>query len=171
MATFDRSKTGSVRIHGADEMAKVLRELPEHIGRRVLVGALRKAAVPILDEARRLAPVGQESKGRVRLRKTKRGKITVANYGKLRLELGIVTIPASKTEHTASVAVSVRKAFWGMFVEFGTRLMAARPFMRPAFEARKYEALDILGKELGAGIERAAKRLAGPYLKSGLRRR
>lgn len=172
MTTLQTARSPStVRLHGAREMEQVLKQLPEHISRQVVVGALRDAAQPILDEARRLAPVGQESKGRVRLRRTKKGKVTVSNYGKLKLNLKIITLPAAKLEHSAGVAVSVGKAFWGMFVEFGTRHMGKKPFMRPAFEAKKMEALNILGKRLGERIEKAAEKLAGPYRKSGLRRR
>lgn len=161
----------TVRITGAREMEAVLRQLPQHIAKQALTKALRAAAEPILDEARALAPVGQESKGRVRLRTTRRGKVAIANYGKLKLSLRIATVPASQTPHSATVAVSVGKAFWGLFVEFGTRFMSARPFLRPAFEAKKTEALNRLGKALGDEIEKAATKLAGLYAKSGLRRK
>lgn len=159
-----------IRLHGAKEMEAVLKQLPDYISKRVVTGALRSGAKVVLEEARRLAPVGHESKGRVRLRTTKKGKVTIANYGKLKLNLRIVDI-TRKREHSATMAVSVGKAFWGMFLEFGTRFMAKRPFMRPAFEATQYAALDAIGKSLGDGIEKAAKKLAGPYLKSGLKRR
>ncbi len=160
----------TVRIKGAREMEQVLRQLPAQIAKKTLTAALRAAAEPILDEARRRAPVGTESKGRVRLRTSRRGKVSIANYGKLKPSLRIATVPAGKTPHSATVVVTVGKAFWGMFVEFGTRFMAARPFLRPAFEAKKMEALNRLGKALGERIEKAAKKLAGPYAKSGLRR-
>lgn len=160
-----------VRITGAREMAAVLLQLPHYIAKQALTKALREAAEPILDEARALAPVGQEAKGRVRLRRTKRGKVTISNYGKLKLSLRIANVPANQTPHSATVVVTVGKAFWGLFVEFGTRFMAARPFMRPAFESKKMEALNRLGESLGEQIEKAAKKLAGPLAKSGLRRR
>lgn len=160
----------TVHIKGAREMEQVLRRLPAQLAKKTLAAALRDAAEPILDEARRLAPVGQESKGRVRLRTTQRGKVTISHYGKLKPSLRIATVPDRLTPHSASVVVTAGKAFWGMFVEFGTRFMAAKPFLRPAFEAKKMEALNRLGKALGERIEKAAKKLAGPYAKSGLRR-
>lgn len=160
-------------ISGAKEMEAVLRQLPDYIAKQALTAALRDAAQPILDEARARAPVGQESKGRVRLRTTKRGKVSISNYGKLKLNLRIITVPAAQTPHSATVVVSTGKAFWGMWVEFGiaSRGIAARPFLRPAFESRKMEALNRLGKSLGEQIEKAATKLAGPLAKSGLRRR
>lgn len=177
MAIFNNSRfssmaegTGVVRIHGAKEMEQVLRQLPDYIAKKVLTMALRRAAQPILDEARALAPVGQESKGRVRVRTTKRGKVTVSNYGKLKLNLRIKDISRHRSA-SATVAVTVGQAFWGMFIEFGTRFFTAKPFMRPAFEVKKIESLNLLGKSLGEEIEKAAKKLAGPYAKSGLRRK
>lgn len=185
MATFqigrgNRAATGrfqspaspnAIRISGAKEMEQLLRQLPQHLAKQVLTKALREAAKPILDEARSLAPVGQEAKGRVRLRTTKRGKVSIDNYGKLKLNLRIANVPANQTPNSATVVVTVGKAFWGMFVEFGTRFMSARPFLRPAFEAKKMEVLKRLGESLGEQIEKAAKKLAGPLAKSGLRRR
>lgn len=52
-----------------------------------------------------------------------------------------------------------------------TPAQPARPFMGAATEAAAPRALDRLGKALGLGIERASKRLAGRYMKSGLSRR
>ena len=50
-------------------------------------------------------------------------------------------------------------AFYWLFLEFGTEKMAARPFLRPAFEARKEDALNTVVFELGAGIDRAVRKL------------
>lgn len=43
-------------ISGMDELLKNLKELPEKVQKRVLVGAVRAAAKPIVKEARSLAP-------------------------------------------------------------------------------------------------------------------
>jgi HK97 gp10 family phage protein len=162
-----------IRIHGAREMEAVLKQLPDYIAKRVVTGALRKAAEPVLEEAQRRSPVGKESKGRVRVRTTKKGKISVSNYGKLKLSWRIVNVPAKRTAHSATVVVTPGKAFWGLFEEFGTRFRKKplKPILRPAFEAKKHEALDRLGQALGDGLEKAAAKLAGPYLKSGLKRK
>lgn len=49
-------------------------------------------------------------------------------------------------------------AFYARFVEFGTSKMAARPFMRPAFEKSASAAIDAVKAGLEKAIERAAKR-------------
>ena len=43
-----------------------------------------------------------------------------------------------------------------------------RPFLRPAFDQTKGKALAAMGKAMGRGLEREAKKLAGPFAKSGL---
>jgi len=53
-------------------------------------------------------------------------------------------------------------------LEFGTSIMSARPFFRPAFERTKIAALQEIGNKLGKGIEDRAAKLAGPLAKSGL---
>lgn len=50
-------------------------------------------------------------------------------------------------------------AFYWLFLEFGTEKMAARPFLRPAFESRKEDALNVIVTEMHAGIDRAVRKL------------
>jgi len=64
--------------------------------------------------------------------------------------------------HFASVSVGVRsKAFYWRFLEFGTRKMRARPFLRPAFSGRQEPALAAI-------IERLKKRLDAAVRKAGV---
>lgn len=55
-------------------------------------------------------------------------------------------------------------AYYWQFIEFGfTRngvTYPPRPFLRPAFESRKEEAMDTIVTELRAGLDRAARKLA-----------
>jgi len=44
-------------------------------------------------------------------------------------------------------------AYYWRFVEFGTAKMAARPFMRPAFEAKKGDALEAIKGRLADRIK------------------
>ncbi len=48
----------------------------------------------------------------------------------------------------------VAKAVYSAFVEFGTKRMAARPFIRPALESAAGAALTALGRTLQAALER-----------------
>jgi hypothetical protein len=46
-------------------------------------------------------------------------------------------------------------------VEFGTRKMAARPFLRPALESRRREAVEAIKGRLAQRIEIEVKALKG----------
>jgi hypothetical protein len=45
-------------------------------------------------------------------------------------------------------------------IEFGTSRIAAQPFMRPAWDSKRRESLNIIRSELGTEIIMAAKRIA-----------
>lgn len=47
-------------------------------------------------------------------------------------------------------------AYYWRFVEFGTSKMAARPFMRPAFNTSKERAIEAIAAKLSARIEQEA---------------
>jgi len=50
-------------------------------------------------------------------------------------------------------------AWYWRFVEFGTVKMSAKPFLRPAFEGKKMEAVDAIKQRLAERVERAAQEL------------
>lgn len=50
-------------------------------------------------------------------------------------------------------------AWYWRFLEFGTRKMQARPFLRPALEAKRREAVDAIKERLSLQIETEAKAL------------
>jgi HK97 gp10 family phage protein len=50
-----------------------------------------------------------------------------------------------------------RDAYYWRFVEFGTAKMSARPFMRPAFNAKRKAALDAIGLNLWLAISTKTK--------------
>ena len=51
-------------------------------------------------------------------------------------------------------------AWYWRFIEFGTIKMAARPFLRPALEVKRQEAIDAITTRLASRIEAEAKKLA-----------
>lgn len=74
--------------------------------------------------------------------------------------------------HTATVQVGVRRLtkkqlrkmkvgssdpFYWRFVEFGTSRMRPRPFLRPAFERKKREAIEAFREKLADRIEKALR--------------
>lgn len=49
-------------------------------------------------------------------------------------------------------------AWYWFFVEFGTSRQPGRPFLTPAFEVKKMEAVDVFVRELAKQVDRAVER-------------
>lgn len=115
--------------------------------KNILVRTLKKAAKPIDDAASNMAP---KDTGKLEIsvitgtRLTSRQKSSAYKAGKL----GVAEV---------HVGTALSR---GLFQEFGTYKMPASPFMRPAWDMRKDEAQEIIGKELWVEIKKAADRAA-----------
>lgn len=48
-------------------------------------------------------------------------------------------------------------AFYGRFVEFGTSKMAAKPFLRPAYDAARAKAVKAVQERMAAELKKVAK--------------
>ena len=59
----------------------------------------------------------------------------------------------------ASYRISWNKshAFYGRFVEFGTSRMAAKPFLRPAYDAARAKALQAVQERMAEEVNKATK--------------
>lgn len=128
-----------VRIEGMDEFKRKLAEVPKAMRKRVLRNALAAAAREVRDVAKRNAPVmtlGTSLKAPYRKPGTVRDAIQVR------------TSKADRKAGDVGVFVNVRPAkaanrgaknpndpFYWRWLEFGTRKMAARPFLQRATSA------------------------------------
>ncbi len=146
-------------ITGAKELERVLRKLPGRLAERELTSAARAGANVIRKEARARAPRGSDPSA------------ASEKYGPLHKNIRVARI--KKTGFIVEMAIHNGRAFWGSFLEFGTRHIAARPWMSPAFDTSVRPALAKVGERLGKGLEKTAKELAGPLSKisKGTRRR
>ena len=124
-----------VEVHMGD-LLKKLKTLPEKVQKKVLSGAVRASAKPIVDEARRLVPV---------------------RTGNLKKSIGVTKARTKGT--TMRFYVSPRKGgkydgWYGHFVELGTRHNAPHPFLRPAYEAKASEAIHAFKEYLEKRIDK-----------------
>lgn len=132
---------GTIQIRGGEELAAALESLGPAMEKKILRSAMREAAKPILDDAKRRAPV-----------------LT----GQLRKSLKIRAIKRNR-KGQVGVVISTAKGFfkgdefYGAFHEFGTKRMPARPFIRPAFEANKALSITIVGEAVKLGLDDAAR--------------
>lgn len=151
-------------IKGAKELNATIKKLPRELQQRVYLQSLRKGANVFRDGAVQSAPISREYS---RARSFTKGNRTML----IKLRNEIRATVTKKTDISFQILIHCGRAFWGMFLEFGTFKMPARPWMRPSYERDKVEALKVTGESLGKGVEATAKRLAGPLARSGLLRR
>ncbi len=152
------------QLSGFAELDALLKQLPKSVARKVTRQALRKAGAIVRDEMKVLAPVetGELRRSvRVMAGKTRtRTKTAVfvgisGRQGPLAhlIEFG----SAAHTIATKNKRVLHDRAsgkFFGKVVKHpGT---PARPFVRPAADAKASEVIATLAQELGAGIENEA---------------
>lgn len=153
--------TDQFNVAGAAEMAKVLRLLPDRVADKALAGAVLAAANVVKKEMRTRAPVRSVG-GEKKMKSKTRAPGHLAKH---------IIARRDKKTNKSSVSYQVGlspSAFYGMFLEFGTRYISARPFMRPAFDVAAKPAVDKMGERLGKNIEREATKLAGKFSKSGM---
>jgi HK97 gp10 family phage protein len=159
MANFE-----TIHVQGLDQLARALKELPQRVARGGLRAAVYAGAKVIRDEARLKSPVAIASLG--------------ANQpppGTLKRSVIMKQIPERSDNVKQTFYVTVRHgkkyrkqgkkgtlsqdAWYWRFVEFGTVKMAARPFLRPAFENKKRQAVDTIKDRLSERIEQAVRDL------------
>jgi HK97 gp10 family phage protein len=124
--------TLSVEIDGLT----AIEDAPKYIQRAVadsLEDTVTSGALLIENEAKILAPV---------------------KTGNLRRSIHHLTV--DKSEQAVSVQVGPT-AFYAKFLEFGTRHMKARPFMRPAFDTKGPDARKLMLEQARAAIIEAVQ--------------
>ena len=159
-------EVNTLYVQGLDQLKAALQELPKRIGRNVLRGAIGAGAAVIRKEAQARAPVytGSVAKGH-------------PPPGTLRRSIYQTQVRELSSDTRQVFRVGVRKgkqfrkqgkkgnlsqdAFYAHMVEFGTVKMTARPFLRPAFEARKSAAVEAIRAYLARRIPEEAAKLAG----------
>lgn len=136
-----------VRVEGLRELENALGQLPKATGKAVLRRVAKKA-LGIFDKAwRERAPhlTGSlEESGGVGTKLTRRQ----ARLNRRRENRSSIEMYAGANDPAAIPE------------EFGWVDGQAQPFMRPAWDATKYEVLDSVADQLGPEIERSAARLA-----------
>lgn len=154
----------NVQIEGLDQLAAALKELPKRLAKNGLRAAVYAGAKVIRDEAKLKAPVAIHALGP-----------NQPPPGTLKRSVIMKQIPELSNQQKQTFFVTVRRgkqyrnqgkkgnlsqdAWYWRFVEFGTTRMAAQPFLRPAFDVKKNEAVTAITKRLAERIEQAAQEL------------
>ena len=150
----------TVKIEGVEAMVKALEAIPHKLRRRALRNALAAGARLVRDEARMIrnsstagSPIGGNE---------------VMNYtrGSVARAISVRTSRVAARAGDVGVFVNVRPAkaakagrsnptdpFYWRFLEFGTRFMAARPFLQPA-AGKLADALTKFEQVIGPQIQK-----------------
>lgn len=141
-----------VEVQGLSDLVSAFEELPKATGKNVIKRILMRRAEPIADDARALVPV---------------------DWGDLRESITVSTKLNPSQRRLAKDTKSYTEVYVGpgpqrkiMVVEFGTKRMAARSFMRPAWDKNKGLLLANLAKDLWDEIKKAADKVAKKRLKA-----
>lgn len=172
-------KLAGFEILGLDECDAALGALPRALAAATVRRVLRKAAAPIREAIIRMAPEDQgDLKKSIRIVNVKAKDLGRRAYQKIRINggsraaasVGLVTArreSKSFGEVATFSAVDVRIfAHHAWFNEFGTERQAAKPFIIPAWEATKTQALDAIRSTLWAEIQKTAARAAARAAKA-----
>lgn len=141
-------------VGGFDELEKALAKLGPQVGTKEGQKAVMKGARHIAKNIRKAAPVGDADTSRTY--STATGTQTV-DYGHLKRNIRVQR-KKRKGPKTVAGILGTGAAFWGRFLEFGTRKMSAKPWFGPAFRSSGPEALQIIKAELRAALKKAGGR-------------
>ena len=152
-----------VRVEGLEELKRAMMQVPIELQGKVSLELLRKAAVPMRDEARHLAPQAAAPYG---------GHTRQIAPGRLRKNIFIGRARDSSPQNPL-VVIRVRRkgkaddpknAFYWLFQELGFttrdgKHVAGKRFMTRAFEGKKREVLDRLKSSTLEQVEKAARKV------------
>jgi len=157
----------NIQIHGFEDFKRQLAELPGRVGRNVLRGAVNAGASVIRKEAVLRAP---QYTGSVQAGHPPPGTLKKSIYQKQIAELSSAiqqTFFVGWRQGRAVQAVKRGKsvvnldAYYGHMVEFGTSKMPAKPFLRPAFEAKKEAAIEAMRAYMTERIPKEVTKAGG----------
>lgn len=154
-------------VAGLSELSRRLKALPDKIAKKHLRQAVAAGSALIRNEARLLAPIysGDQKNGHPPPGTLKKSIVHkwIREQSSLTRQTFYVAVRRGKKYRAVqrrrrgqSITVNLDAFYW-FFVEFGTAKMAAQPFMRPAFEMRKRQAVDVIAARLKQGLQDEAK--------------
>jgi HK97 gp10 family phage protein len=147
-----------VQVAGLKELDAALTEIPAALRRNVVLSALRRAARPIVRDARMRARRGTDPRRRGSMKQRKSGESLTMGPGADSIAARAVK---SSVATEAAVTVGPDRRHWYMkFLEFGSARQAPERFLTPAFEVNKEAAVQLAGEELWKSIAATARRLA-----------
>lgn len=162
----------TVEVKGLRELEQNLAKLSKSMAKGATRRTLMKAAEPLKQAAQGKAPVlsGELKLGISKTAKKPKnyeaGKIA---YNKTMRETAnkqaaVAAMREARKQNPATFSEvfvgPLARQFYAHFAEFGTEHSAPKPYMRPAWDEKQDECLDIIKAELGNEIDKSAARMA-----------
>lgn len=150
----------TVDIKGLKELDDLLKSLPEQIQRKALAQANLAGATVLKEEAKSRVPVRSDPPGPIKVGKNA-SKARLPGFLKASIKAWRIKKGA---KGSVTHGVGTRgMAFYGKFLEFGTKYISPRPFLRPALDAAYLKAIDAVAAVLRTKIEKEiVKQAKGP---------
>ena len=142
----------TVKIEGLDELKQAFNDLPREFHRVALRPGVMAAAQVVQKAAKASAP--KDTGVLVRSIYRTRDK---ANSNQVQ-EAAMVGVRSGKRYKKKK-----QDAYYWRFVEFGTKFLPARPFLRPAAESTKSQQLAAMVEKLKVGMEKAVAKARSKY--------
>lgn len=157
----------SINVKGLRELDRTLKALPARIGEKVMRAALRAAGQVIRKDARSRVPI-LKSPSKYRKPGTVKNAIVIKRSRRDKFGVFVTVRTLKAKQIKAFKGGKVNKAaaqnpddpFYWLFLEFGTAKLTKTPFLRPAFEAKKFEALRKFEEYCKKRIVKEAEKLA-----------
>lgn len=151
----------TVRLEGVDELKRALADAAASIRKKAVRGALREAGKVIQAAARVSAPVlAVPKKGRAAGTVRKNIVVRASKFARRAGDEGVyisvrgIRGAARVKKYGRAGAMNPNDPYYWRFLEFGTRKMAARPFMRPAAASKGAEAINRFMQSVVPQIEK-----------------
>lgn len=139
------------KMEGVAELTRKLNELGVQTAGKELRGTARAAMKIVHQKALATIPVGSVP------HKTYKGRRVFGGFAKRSLRL--LSFINKKTGSAEAIVGPSSEAFYATsFVELGTSKMAARPWLRPAFESSENEIVKEIADQLRKRLARIARR-------------
>ena len=155
-----------VKLEGIDDLKRALANATKSIRTKAVRSALRAAGKVIQQAARANAPVlviptPYRATGTVKKRITVRASKFSRQAGNEGVYINVRPIAgkAQVKKYGKAGAKNKNDPFYWRFLEFGTKKMGARPFLRPAAESHGNQAIGVFMKTVIPQIEKLNNRV------------
>ncbi len=152
----------TIQLSGINDIIRALRKLSDKVEKKIARKAVRAGTKLIAAEIKTRAPqdtgILKRSVSVRAARRRRRGVISMNAIFNMRKYPQLVSFSAGSRTNLSSRKFEGKRYFYPAALEYGTSKMKARPFVRPAWDSKKNQALAVVLGGIREGIEREASK-------------